>query len=1440
MVAKPSRKKQALASFERDDGHISVSIEALFPGVGEQVLAQLGELIRWLGDLAAARSSAEQVRVIHQNKKKARVFLLDADLPADALAAGLAGLLRLYLLPTYFAFHVALDWITMLLKDFLTTNSTLIKATVTSVCLEVNEQCQSALTPAAADLTVMVSWQSAISSIVLLERDLDFLDPSTLLDMLWFLVNQLTALQALPTDPASMTAPELVKWTTCCIDTSRNIGNLLKGHLSQSREGAWTAVCSAARKASYFTLMTSDSKDPISAAAAVFILASYALDDRPLDALQDMLWAIVSNHTDPDTQIPRFPKIKKLSPLSQCALVREGNTLFSHQWTLPGLLVGSCRYALSVCEDSSSALQLYAMQTIEAWLGQLPNAAQDGEVSACLMAVLRLLCRTWTHPARQVNHIVPDIFDRLLSACMLMPNIHWPMVLSVVLGMPAGHRGRYQALRALLALGVLDIHTQGQGLFADLLWAIGHREVAASASALLVALLTDAKEVEEVRAAILAALCSEDSTLRSNIADYLLPHLLKIKAFSASILLQQLAGAPATAAVLAGQVAIILAAQNPKSPDAQIAKSPDTQILTQVQIDAQAVQAEQITQICLLAANSEDDCLRGNALLALTTFPRNSNIPRSNNTSQLVLDKLTYSLKTSEPDMLKKISRAISALLLRGKDDSSLIPRILSLVQANYPGSTFAREISSLNLLEAILPSVDSASSSAVVIPLLRAFISAWDRTRIIASSLLQALPVPWSGFTDPSSLLHWALTMTESARLRESDAGASLVANIFQAYRLQGFVRMLLERLESNLQVMEVDQLSPTIPLGHGLLLAIKLCLLVQTQIPRSSPKSQDPSMVPSREIYQLTYKTALRSLQLAMKVVGEASSDVPFAPTGAKGPVMAASYVNTNTYTSLDGGQSASQRGIVAAWLLVKEAASVLATLVTLAPVPSAAGASASDLLTAQEVESIGTALLDALGRLKHMGAIAEAHIALQEVANCLIRYGDANTSLAKLPSVWLDELIGRLYNHQQVFILRRSAGFAYSFLALLRAEPANGPATMLHHTMQKLLALVKLALDDEHAVTQSDAPNGNEWWKLAVHALNVVRIIILDSSFGPELDHYITTTLSYAVRGFLSSHWAIRNSSMMVYAVTIQRTISREKNDTSASVTAFDYFNRYDLLPFLIQQLADGHQDVLYPLLMLFAKFRAPLLVDGSNFTDLLVSIEKCTAHPMYAIRSITARAYTALIAVQDVGKHVKGVFAAIQCLSLQDTAVAANTLHGKLLLAFELIKQIAKQEQGTLFQAFCNELQALEGDLQAVVIFVDQRQAPPLHHVLLQLLQVYHQLVPCKDVLLSTAARCMDYLQVHTAAGMTAPYAPLLARLSVEIILSAEVNPQLLSLWESPVSEVRDGVSAGLHTLLGDKEVLASMKLDEVICSLAKCMDNETEPASMDLHVELMHR
>ena len=432
-----------------------------------------------------------------------------------------------------------------------------------------------------------------------------------------------------------------------------------------------------------------------------------------------------------------------------------------------------------------------------------------------------------------------------------------------------------------------------------------------------------------------------------------------------------------------------------------------------------------------------------------------------------------------------------------------------------YPGSSPDREMTSLDVLRCVFESATvSATKSAlskqqpllscftasasVVQVLLNVLLSSWDRSRRLAADLLLCLSRPLPGFETLESvhmLIRWAFRLASKAKLRESDAGAILLRDIFSVYSFQLSWKICLpdvvaivakstsdtsqhisdlqnswressvqsthaacaeyiislnqiidHRLNSlarlfasmNLQdifslpSIKTDDVLPfgasndavyekaDVPFSHGLLLSLRYCL----QSAFESNMFQEKTTLESSQLWAATvkciYQTTLKALDIAMTVVAEASSDAPFAPifgeehsssakaVGSKGPInassgygpgtinneqddnldMAASYINANSVMDGDGIDSISgddiQRVVVAAWLVVKEASAMLAFLVEMSPPTMEVR-----LLIDDDIATAGYTLLDNLSRLKHMGAIAETHTALQSISCILLRY-------------------------------------------------------------------------------------------------------------------------------------------------------------------------------------------------------------------------------------------------------------------------------------------------------------------------------------------------------------------------------------------------------------------------------------------------------------------
>ena len=517
-----------------------------------------------------------------------------------------------------------------------------------------------------------------------------------------------------------------------------------------------------------------------------------------------------------------------------------------------------------------------------------------------------------------------------------------------------------------------------------------------------------------------------------------------------------------------------------------------------------------------------------------------------------------------------------------------------------FPGAAFDREIMTLDILSCVLEVADETItgpllSAPLTSTILNMLLSSWDKSRHLAADVLLKFPRPLPAVISTAEaglLLGLASALTGSARQRESDAGSQLIRIMFEIYCIDldwpihlslpqstqqiiysgsranarsffddmlSILRARLEgvgRLFSSTDRAQEGSNDSGTHLCHGLLLGLRYCMSSISNCLASGERGEVDQW---KSLLHRTSELASQAMALGVSVVAEASSDVEFSPhlvINSKSPdtlgsINANSYmfVNTNGHMGaarddgIESGSSEVQRAVVGAWLMVKESSALLARLVEMSLKLS--HDSTEDILTVNEVDDIGQGFTNSLGRLKHMGAISEVHSALQKTAESVIRHGK-DRELCALPLKWLQSLLAKLESKEQVFVLRRSSGFAYSFLSLLRAEVFDSKPLLLPVAMKSLLN------NAFEGVTFSQSGDGDdafleakdEGWRTCVHALNIIRLMLLDASLGQGIGPYITSCTVIAVTGFKSKRWAVRNSCMMVFAAVVQRAVANEK--------------------------------------------------------------------------------------------------------------------------------------------------------------------------------------------------------------------------------------------------------------------------------------------------------
>lgn len=443
--------------------------------------------------------------------------------------------------------------------------------------------------------------------------------------------------------------------------------------------------------------------------------------------------------------------------------------------------------------------------------------------------------------------------------------------------------------------------------------------------------------------------------------------------------------------------------------------------------------------------------------------------------------------------------------------------------------------------------------------------------------------------------------------------------------------------------------------------------------------------------------------------------------------------------------------QRAVVSAWLLAKSSVAAMVKLIELQPsvasLPAECVPPVPRFVSAHMgyIECYGNLLVDALSRLRHLGAILEVQVALQRICEIVLHppaegkpssassTNNSNSSLCHLPKGWLDLLLNRLQNEQQVFILRRSAGFAYSFLSILRAEGpsktttatvslaagaeggAGSRSSLLQFTMISLLRIaskdvykdqkdidaeVKLQQQQQQqqteGVVEEEEEGVSRGWRRCVHAINILRLILLDGTLTSGTDAYLASCCQLAITGFRSARWAIRNSCMMLFTAVVQKSVDNEKNESKniiarRTLTVAAYFRRHpQLYPFIVSELQRAmgpslseqqekyKQQSLYPILLLFAKLKPSFATadtpEGRSIVETLTDLTQlCMSAREGKTRIICARALASIVPVELIPAKIISL-----CESDVVNCASPNDLHGALLVIYYLCDSFYKHK------------------------------------------------------------------------------------------------------------------------------------------------------------------
>ena len=281
----------------------------------------------------------------------------------------------------------------------------------------------------------------------------------------------------------------------------------------------------------------------------------------------------------------------------------------------------------------------------------------------------------------------------------------------------------------------------------------------------------------------------------------------------------------------------------------------------------------------------------------------------------------------------------------------------------------------------------------------------------------------------------------------------------------------------------------------------------------------------------------------------------------------------------------------------------------------------------MTEDTVEKASDLFLTWLLSIRHRGAFSMVYPRYHGMVRAICNRGRPG------PDAWLKACIERVDKEASQFsTTRRSAGLGYAVLALLSAHKGKKLMNLTTSTINRLLYMAM----------------GHECIR-TIHALNVMRVLVMDSSMASAMRSHLGETLACAVTSFRSVHWSVRNAAMMLFSAISTRyfgtsAFGRCANARSAKLETL--WRESDALAYALkstfqtcvrdQEVDMGHGSALYAVLCLFSRS------DASMCTDVILDmIYRCTHSKHAAVRTLAAQCYANLMPIErryETGVHL----------------------------------------------------------------------------------------------------------------------------------------------------------------------------------------------------------
>ncbi|RPB12729.1 hypothetical protein P167DRAFT_605568 [Morchella conica CCBAS932] len=316
---------------------------------------------------------------------------------------------------------------------------------------------------------------------------------------------------------------------------------------------------------------------------------------------------------------------------------------------------------------------------------------------------------------------------------------------------------------------------------------------------------------------------------------------------------------------------------------------------------------------------------------------------------------------------------------------------------------------------------------------------------------------------------------------------------------------------------------------------------------------------------------------------------------------------------------------------WRAVKEASSLLATLLSHAPYNPTTPT--TSLLRATDFPPAGALLLSQLSHIRHRGAFSAVSPSFTTLCTTCITSPAA--PLPPLPAQWLASNL-HLITTSSSKITRRSAGLPYLLIAVLSSE-RDPTRPLLQSTFAHLASIAARPAPPSRDGDKIDLPQ--------VHALNCIKHLFTDARLSAAMSAHIGAALALAVGCFAAPIWALRNCGIMLFTALLNRLfgIRRSRNEDRSAFDTRGFFGRYPsaervLLGGLkgnVEALdgggdggAGGLVEMVYPALSLVARLEYSDGFEG-EMAEFVGCVRVAMGCRVWKVREMAARAYASLV-------------------------------------------------------------------------------------------------------------------------------------------------------------------------------------------------------------------